>query len=194
MFGGIIRIKGTVLYIDRGEVMRYGIDFPHEGLRVGDSVSIDGACQTAVSTEGAVFFEAIEETLQRTTLGQLEIGQQVNVERSLRLGDEIGGHLLSGHIYCTAKLEKIHGRAYTFALDKTDFIFEKGYIAIDGMSLTVVAVTPTNFCVHLIPETLKYFKKSVGDEVNIEFDQLTVAAVGTAIRMQSKEIKKYTTT
>ena len=182
MFTGIIRQKGRIVAIEKGKVMRYGISFSHEGLKIGASVAIDGVCQSVVSLEDAVYFEAIDETLKRSTLGDLKVDQLVNIERSARFGDEIGGHPLSGHVYCRATISKVQNNIYTFTLEKTDYLFEKGFVAIDGMSLTVVDVSKSSFTVHLIPETLKWFTKGVGDLVNIEFDSLTVAAVETVNR------------
>ena len=183
MFTGIIRQIGKIISLEKGSVWRYGVEFPHSRLEIGASVSVDGICQTVVATEKAVvFFEAIEETLRCTTLASLQVGQSVNIERSAKLGDEIGGHLLSGHITCRAKIEKVEGNIYHFGIEDTTYLFEKGFVAIDGMSLTVVDVGEKSFSVHLIPETLKVFKKKQGDLVNIEFDALTVAAVKTVKR------------
>jgi len=164
--------------------MRYGVAFSPEDLEIGASVAVEGVCQSVVAIEnGVIFFEAIKETLERTTLDALKVGQKVNIERSARLGDEMGGHLLSGHIYCKGKITAIEDNVYTIDLGKSDYLFEKGFVAIDGMSLTVVKVMDHAFTVHLIPETLKWFKKGIGDLVNIEFDSLTIAAVET--------VKKY---
>ena len=185
MFTGIIRILGAVTAVERGAVMCYALDFPHEGLEIGASVSVNGVCQTVVSLDQGVWFEAIEETLQRTTLDTLEVGQKVQIERAARFGDEIGGHLLSGHIFCTSTIEKVEGHIFTFSIDDPRYLFEKGYVAIDGMSLTVVDVLEKSFTVHLIPETLKLFTKGVGERVNLEFDALTIAAVDTVKRMSS---------
>ncbi len=164
--------------------MRYGVAFSAEDLEMGARVAIDGFCQSVVAIDfGVIFFEAIKETWERTTLDTLNVGQKVNVERSARLGDEIGGHLLSGHIYCKAEIVAMDDNIFTIDVAKNDYLFEKGFVAIDGMSLTVVKVMDHAFTVHLIPETLKWFKKGVGDLVNIEFDSLTIAAVET--------VKKY---
>ncbi|MCP5469187.1 MAG: riboflavin synthase subunit alpha [Chlamydiales bacterium] len=183
MFTGIIRIFGVVAAVECGDVQTYAIDFPHDGLEIGASVSVDGTCQTAIAVDDHVWFQAVGETLKRTTLGNLKVGQQVHIERSARIGDEIGGHMLSGHIYCTSMIQKIEENIYTFSVPNTTYLFEKGYVAVDGMSLTVVDVFEDAFTVHLIPETLKVFHKKVGDFVNIEFDSLTMATVKTVERI-----------
>lgn len=183
MFTGIVQEKGPVVFLERGDVMLYAVDFPHEGLKIGASVSINGVCQTVVSVDGAVFFEAIEETLRCTTLGDLMVGDEVNIERSARIGDEIGGHLLSGHIMTTATISHIKDNAFTFGLKDTRYLFRKGFVAIDGMSLTVVDVFEGGFSVHLIPETERFFRKGLGERVNVEFDATTVACVDTVSRL-----------
>lgn len=161
----------------------------HE-LQIGASVSINGVCQSVVNIENrCVHFQAIHETLKRTTLSKLEIGDSVHVERSARIGDEIGGHMLSGHVMGTAKVEKVENDSNIFVLylscpqNWMSYIFEKGFIAIDGASLTVVDVFEEGgFTVHLIPETLKrthFSKLSSGDRVNIEIDSMTQTIVNT---------------
>lgn len=189
MFTGIIRAIGEVAELKKKEgLLQYAVSFPHKDLECGASVSIDGVCQTVVKIEnGQVWFDAIDETLKRTTFDSLHIGQKVNIERSAKIGDEIGGHLLSGHIYGTALLSHIEGNIYTFTLppDWMKYLFSKGYIAIDGISLTLVDVEKGKFTVHLIPETLQRTTlgtKRPGDRVNIEFDALTQAAVETVER------------
>ena len=189
MFTGIIRQKGRVVFVKKGAILLYAVDFPHDGLRIGSSVAIDGVCQTVVLLDDAVYFEAIGETLMRTTLGKLSVGDLVNIERSACVGDEIGGHPLSGHVMTTAVLSSIENNVYTFSIENTRYLFEKGFVAIDGMSLTVVDVLEKSFTVHLIPETLKWFTKKVGDLVNIEFDSMTVACVETVNRSYANSDK-----
>lgn len=186
MFTGIIQQRGKVIAIEKGDILRYALSFPYSHLTIGASVSVEGVCQTVVALDGGVWFEAIEETCKRTTLGSLQLGQLVHIERSAKIGDEIGGHLLSGHISCTAKIEKIENNIYTFAINDTSYLFEKGFVGVDGMSLTVVDVFQEGFTVHFIPHTLKLFTKKEGDLVNIEFDALTVAAVKSCINYLCK--------
>lgn len=131
-----------------------------------------------------VFFHLLKETLCKTTLGSFE---QVNIERSLKLGDEIGGHLLSGHVFGTAILTAREGEVFCFGCDSEfcKYLFPKGYLAIDGASLTVVKAGPAHFEVHLIPETLSRTTlgtKKIGDRVNVEFDSQTVTIVDTLQR------------
>lgn len=196
MFTGIVHAIGEVVELKKKEgLLQYAVAFPHEKLELGASVSIDGVCQTVVNMENdKVWFDAIEETLQRTTLGNLEAGRKVNIERAAKIGDEIGGHLLSGHIYGTARLARIEGNIYAFAIPREwmKYVFAKGFIAIDGISLTLVDVKEAEFTVHLIPETLKRTTlgaKKPGDRVNLEFDALTQAAVETVERIISKPWK-----
>lgn len=188
MFTGIIREIGTITQLmKKGEMLAYAVKLSTQGLETGASVSIDGICQTVVKIDQeGVWFDAIDETLKRTTLGERRVGDRVNIERSAKIGDEIGGHLLSGHISETATLTTIERNVYTFSIPSTKYLFSKGFIAIDGMSLTLVDVTENSFTVHLIPETLKRTtlgQKGVGDRVNIEFDALTQAAVETVERI-----------
>ena len=197
MFTGIVKGLFPVGGVKKhSDLLQYFVSLPETmrmGLEVGASVAIDGVCQSVVQIEGdQVWFDAIEETLQRTTLDQLYVGRRVNVERSARLGDEIGGHLLSGHVFGRARISKIKAlenhSQFFFECDPTwmKYLFTKGYVALDGASLTLVDVQPGEFSVHLIPETLRVttlgFKK-VGDEVNVEFDSQTQAIVDTVERV-----------
>ncbi|MCH9627660.1 MAG: Riboflavin synthase [Chlamydiales bacterium] len=190
MFTGIIQTIGTVIeVIQKKDLLSYALDFPHDHLQLGASVSVDGVCQTVVHMEGGyVWFDAIAETLKRTTLETLTVGQKVNIERAAKIGDEIGGHLLSGHIYGTARLHQVEGNIYTFECptDCMKYLFSKGFIAIDGISLTLVQVEENFFTVHLIPETLKrttLATKKVNERINLELDSLTQAVVETVERM-----------
>jgi len=190
VFTGIVRAIATVAEIvKKGDLLQYALSFPHENLELGASVSVDGVCQTVVKIEGEkVWFDAIDETLLRTTFDRMEVGQKVNIERAAKIGDEIGGHLLSGHIYGTATLTQVDGNIYTFKcpIEWMKYLFSKGFIALDGISLTVVDVGEDFFTVHLIPETVQRTtlgQKKVGDHVNLEFDSLTQAAVETVERL-----------
>ncbi len=196
MFTGIVTGTAPILRIDEGEGFRKITvelgDFL-DGLETGASVSLDGVCMTVVSIDsGMVAFEAISETLDRTTLSERSEGDLLNVERSMRLGDELGGHILSGHVMGTAEI--IQSRTVGEGLDLlisipdgcSPFIMEKGFIAVDGMSLTVGKCDEESFGLHIIPETLRITtldKKVVGDRVNIEIDSRTQAVVETMLRM-----------
>ena len=196
MFTGIVAGTGKISSISGEDVIRFVIDFssvPTDGLVTGASVSVDGVCLTVVEINSPnISFDAIPETLEKTTLGTKRVGDNVNLERALKMGDELGGHILSGHII---GMGKISGR---FEGDENldlmidcpgrimKFVQEKGYIAIDGISLTIGEVTDESFALHLIPETIALTtigSKVVGDWVNIEVDSMTQTIVTTVERI-----------
>jgi riboflavin synthase len=196
VFTGIVSGTAPILRIDEGEgIRKITVDLGDfsDGLETGASVSLDGVCMTVVSIDsGVVTFDAISETLDRTTLSDKSEGDLLNVERSMRLGDELGGHILSGHVMGTAEI--IDSRTVGEGLDLlisipdgcSPFILEKGFIAVDGMSLTIGKCDEESFGLHIIPETLRITtldKKVVGDRVNIEIDSRTQAVVETMLRM-----------
>ena len=190
MFTGIIQGTGCVQSVRRDSVVTIDVQIPStEGLEIGASVSIDGVCLTATSVSDTVTFDVIPETLDRTTLGSLSSGSNVNVERALKFGDELGGHLLSGHIMGTAEIIAVENQDYTIQCpsEMSEYIQEKGYIAVDGISLTVGKTSGEGeFDVHIIPETLRLTtlgSKGVGDHVNIEIDAMTQAVVETTKRL-----------
>ena len=159
-------------------------------LKIGASIAIDGVCQTVVALNGdEVTFNAMQETLDKTTLRDLYQGRKVSVERSLRFGDEIGGHEIAGHVIGTATVSLVRPTENNLSLtircpqEWMKYIFSKGFIAVDGSSLTVGAVDPIGtFELYLIPETLKVTNlgnKKVGDLVNIELDYKTKTIVDT---------------
>jgi riboflavin synthase len=149
-------------------------------IAIGDSVAVNGACLTVTSKrEGSLTFDVSPETLSSTTIASLRNGQNVNLERALRLGDRMGGHIVSGHIDCIGKLarstESSGNRVLEFILpaDNARYLISKGSVAINGISLTVNAVADTGFSVNIIPltqsaTTLTALK--TGEEVNIETD------------------------
>ena len=198
MFTGIVQGKGEIVSIESGnEITTLQIRVPStEELQIGASVSIDGVCLTATAfTDEIVSFDVIPETLEKTTLGQLEQGHYVNVERSLRYGDEVGGHLLSGHIIgrgLVSKSEQVgDGAQYSIIAppDVRKYIVSKGYVGIDGISLTIGDVSEDHFDLHLIPETLRLTtigEKQVGDAVNLEIDSTTMMIVETVERMMKE--------
>ena len=190
MFTGIVAGTASVIKIEESQGIKtitLDLEGYTQNLEVGASVALDGVCMTVVSIGGnEVRFDAIEETLHRTTLVELSEGDFVNIERSLRLGDELGGHILSGHVLAKAKILSRFdaGRGLDLVIenpaDCRPFILEKGYIAIDGMSLTIGGVSEESFNIHLIPETLRVCtigEKGVGDMVNIEVDSRTQALI-----------------
>ncbi len=160
-------------------------------LKKGSSVSVDGVCLTVIKiNENKISFDAMLETLNKTTLCELKKGDKVNIERSIKAGDEIGGHPVSGHVHSKTEIVKVetpvNNKVVTFKAGKNwiKYIIAKGFISLDGVSLTVVDVEKQEgtFTVYFIPETLKLttfgFKKE-GDYVNMEIDQQTKAIVDT---------------
>lgn len=201
MFTGIVAGTSPIINVEQKDIVRsltLNLEGFVMGLEIGASVSLDGVCMTVVSIDGnLVTFDAIEETLNRTTLGKLGVGSLVNIERSLKMGDELGGHIISGHVLTTAKILQIvnKGEGIDMMIENppevNQYILEKGYISIDGMSLTIGKVSEDNFSLHIIPETLRITtigQKNIGDYVNIEIDSRTQAIVDT-IR-KSMEVKK----
>lgn len=163
-----------------------------EDLKVGASIAIDGVCQTVVAIDGTeIGFDAISETLDKTTLSDLFVGKKVSVERSLRFGDEIGGHEVSGHVFeKSIIINKEHvdnNLCLTIQCSEICFPFikAKGFIAVDGSSLTIGIVNKKQrtFEVYLIPETLRvtnFATKTIGSQVNLEPDMKTMVLVAAA--------------
>tara|TARA_B100000482_G_scaffold46481_1_gene30582 strand:- start:225 stop:830 length:606 start_codon:yes stop_codon:yes gene_type:complete len=201
MFTGIVAGMGRVESIDGDELVRLVINFSTvstEGLEIGASVSVNGVCLTAVEITGStVAFDVIAETLNLTTLGTLAEGNWVNLERALKVGDEIGGHLLSGHIMGTGEIivreetDENTDLVIDCPADIMRFIQPKGYIAIDGISLTVGRVEENTFSLHIIPETLRLTTlgvKGLGSDVNLEVDSMTQTIVATVERMMEGKV------
>lgn len=203
MFTGIVQGMAEVVAVEEREGFRSHTlelgDKLLEGLELGASVAHNGVCLTVTAIEGHhVSFDLMRETLRLTNLGAVLPGQCVNIERAARFGDEIGGHAMSGHILCMAPIVAIedapNNRRIWFALPEGvgRFAFEKGYIGVDGISLTIGDVRPATggpgieFSVNLIPETLSrtlLSVREVGDQVNIEVDPQTQAIVETVERV-----------
>lgn len=149
---------------------------------LGESIAINGCCLTVVSFDGEeITFQLGPETLAKTTFAKTHIGQKLNTERALKVGDSIGGHFVSGHVDCVSRIEKIEQQGewtfMQFSLAEGDELLcvDKGSIAIDGISLTLVSVQTHYFTVMLIPHTRAVTSlgfKSVGDEVHLEFDMM----------------------
>jgi len=172
------------------------VEMPQEmlkGLQIGASVAHNGVCLTVTKIQdNLVSFDLMQETLKITNLGELKAGDFVNIERAMQMGTEIGGHILSGHVYCTADIvERIpseNNLQIWFQLPNQDtmkYVLTKGFIAVDGISLTIGEVREQRFCVNLIPETIHRTligKKTVGKKVNIEIDPQTQAIVDTVER------------
>ncbi|MGR5068178.1 MULTISPECIES: riboflavin synthase subunit alpha [Vibrio] len=197
MFTGIVQGTAKVVKIDKKERFQTHIielqGALAEGLEIGASVAHNGCCLTVTKIEGSqVSFDLMQATLSLTNLGELEEGGRVNVERAAKFGDEIGGHSMSGHISLMAEMVDIidtpNNRTIWFELPLTSmkYVLAKGYIGIDGCSLTIGEVEANRFSVHLIPETLQrtlFGARQIGEKVNIEFDPQTQAIVDTVERV-----------
>ncbi|HDL6961846.1 TPA: riboflavin synthase subunit alpha [Yersinia enterocolitica] len=198
MFTGIVQGTAPVVAIDEKSNFRtHVVEMPTEmlpELALGASVAHNGCCLTVTEVNGnRVSFDLMKETLRITNLGDIKVGDVVNLERAAKFSDEIGGHLMSGHIMCTAEIAKIYtsenNRQIWFRLPSDDlmkYVLHKGFIGIDGISLTIGEVVGNRFCVHLIPETLARTtlgKKRLGHRVNIEIDPQTQAVVDTVERV-----------
>lgn len=195
MFTGIVNGQGRVQQLDAATgALRLSVELPKGltvGLAIGASVAIDGVCLTTSNiTNNNVTFDVMQETLSRTTLSSLKVGDFVNVERAAREGSEVGGHILSGHIDCKAQISEIktpeNNHVLTFVVPAASmkYIFAKGYVALNGTSLTVSNVNKltSSFEVWLIPETLRvttFGYKKVGDYVNLEIERNTQVIVDT---------------
>ncbi len=199
MFSGLIAYLGRVERIvgNAHDGMRLVIDAPDalaDGVAVKDSIAVNGVCLTAVQVDTrTIAFDVVPETLHRSTLGALVVDGAVNLELSLRLGDRLGGHLVYGHVDATARIieKRPEGQGFRLTVSTppsvASFVVEKGYVAVDGVSLTVASVAPGRFTIALIPETLKRTTlgpAQPGSLVNLEIDpvaryaQAAVAAYG----------------
>ena len=197
MFSGIVQGVAPIHSItEKADFRTQVVKLPPEmrkGLAIGASVANNGVCLTVTEiNDNLVSFDLMQETLRITNLGALKVGDWVNIERAMQMGAEIGGHILSGHVYCTATISNIiaseNNRQIWFELPNTEvmkYILTKGFVAVDGISLTVGEVRDNQFCVNLIPETLQRTlmgQRNLGDRVNIEIDSQTQAIVDTVER------------
>jgi riboflavin synthase len=184
MFTGLVKDLGQVAEVERsGAGARLRIGTPLAGeLRQGDSVAVNGVCLTATAVDGNWFdAEAMNETLTRTSLGALNTGSVVNLELPLRAGEPLGGHLVQGHVDGLGRIGEIEDDGFARRMrietgpEILRYVVEKGSIAVDGISLTVVDVEPASFTVSLIPETLERTNlgaTEIGTAVNLEVDVL----------------------
>lgn len=197
MFTGIVQGTAQIkAIIEKANFRTHVVEMPQEmlkGLQIGASVAHNGVCLTVTTIrDNLVSFDLMQETLKITNLGELKVGDFVNIERAMQMGTEIGGHILSGHVYCTAdiveRLPSENNLQIWFQLPNQDtmkYVLTKGFIAVDGISLTIGEVREQRFCVNLIPETIHRTligKKAVGEKVNIEIDPQTQAIVDTVER------------
>ena len=186
MFTGIILSMGRVVSVEtRGGDLELGVEtggLDAERIAIGDSIAVQGVCLTVTRKQGASFFADVSlETLSKTTLSRLSVGSRVNLEPSLRAGDALGGHLVSGHVDAVARLCRLEpdGRSRRMEFELPGalarFVAPKGSICIDGVSLTVNEVVGRRFNVNIIPHTHEVTtlnELQVGDEVNIEIDAI----------------------
>jgi riboflavin synthase len=184
MFTGIIEALGTVARIDDQAGARritYATPLAAE-VAVDDSVAINGVCQTVVACDASSFQTVvIEESLRKTNFGVLRVGEVVNLERSLRMGDRLDGHLVQGHTDCTGRIESVTQEDTNWLIEVSfpdewaPYIVGRGSIALEGISLTVARLERTRFTVAIIPYTWEHTNlhgRRVGDAVNLEFDIL----------------------
>lgn len=183
MFTGLIETVGRVTVCQKrgaAAVLTVATTLPLSEIAIGDSVAVNGACLTVTAKhEATLTFDVSPESLTGTTFEGVRSGQSVNLERAMRLGDRIGGHIVTGHIDCVGKLLKsseISGNRvleFTLPPEHARYLVQKGSVTIDGISLTVNTVSPVGFSVNIIPLTyastaLSQLKS--GDQVNIETD------------------------
>jgi len=183
MFTGIVEEVGRIADIAHGDAMTRLVTestVAHEGAQIGDSISVNGVCLTVVAIDGATMtFEAVPETLRRTNLGRLEVGSRVNLERAVAAGRPMGGHYVQGHVDATATLRSRtpDGDAYELWLDAPaalrPYIVPKGFITVDGASLTVVDTDAAGFSFTMIPHTrlnVVFGDAAPGYVANLEVD------------------------
>jgi riboflavin synthase len=182
MFTGLVAYLGTVVGLETragGSRLTIASDRLTDDLSVGDSISVSGACLTAVSVDESRFVaDVVAETLRRTTLGELAVGSRVNLELPLRASDRLGGHVVLGHVDGVATVLELRADdSVVFEIDRSlaRYVVEKGSIALDGISLTVASVDESSVTIALIPETRRSttlgFVK-IGSRVNVEVDIL----------------------
>ena len=192
MFSGIVETTGTITRIDRtveGARLALSTTIPSTEISLGESICINGTCLTVVTVgEADLSFDVSAESLRRTNLGDLKPGDQINLERSLRVNDRLSGHLVFGHVDGVGRVKAIQPDGdsflYTFEIpaDLSRYLVEKGSVAVDGISLTVFHCRPTEFTCAIIPHTHQVTTlqaRTPGDRVNIECD------------MQGKYIEKF---
>jgi len=196
MFTGIV--QGTrkitaVEDLEGGRRLRIQLEDLSEKLQQGASIAVDGVCLTVVRFEKDwAEFDVIQESLNKSNLGTLKVGDFVDIERACAFGDEVGGHSVTGHVDCIGTIKEVRNTPNNCDLivscskEWIAYLIPKGWIAIDGASLTVVEVGADFFSISLIPETLSQTVlgyKSKGDTVNLEFDHTTKVIVRTVERL-----------
>ena len=188
MFTGIIEGLGNIVRFDKktsnrsAAKMKIKLGKIAKGLKIGDSVAINGVCLTAINiSKDIAEFEMVGETIKKTNLGTLQSGNKVNIERSLKVGQRLEGHFVLGHVDGVGIISKIEKQPNQIKIwtrvpkELSKYIIKKGSVTVDGISLTVVDVLKDNFSVSIIPHTMKITNlsyKNTGDKVNIETDIL----------------------
>ncbi|WP_101477072.1 riboflavin synthase [Candidatus Nitrosotalea bavarica] len=188
MFTGVIEGLGNIVRFDKktsnrsAAKMKIKLGKIAKGLKIGDSVAINGVCLTAINiSKDVAEFEMVGETIQKTNLGILQSGNKVNIERSLKVGERLEGHFVLGHVDGVGIISKMDKQPNQIKIwtkvpkELSKYIIKKGSVTVDGISLTVVDVLKDQFSVSIIPHTLKITNlsyKKVGDKVNIETDIL----------------------
>ena len=206
LFTGIVQGKGDVLLLQQfsgGLKLRIQMNELSAGLELGASVAVSGVCLTVVNFQESKWaeFDVIQETLDRSNLGMLQVGSHTNIERSLKVGDELGGHQVNGHVDCKARILQIEQSPGNYKIwielgpRWNRYLVPKGWIAVDGVSLTVVDVEPDRFSVCLIPETLS--RTTLGNatqttHLNLEFDHQTKVIVESIERLLPKYLEQIT--
>ena len=206
MFTGIVQTQAVVVdATNQGGVLRLALKVEQqyaENLNIGASIAINGCCLTVVKfasdTQGCcvINFDVIDETLKLTNLGKLAVNETVNFERSVTFGTELGGHIVSGHIHCMAEILSIKHHQdnckmqLALAKEWQKYVLYKGFVSVNGASLTVGEVDEQGFWLHLIPETLSITNLDnyrEGDKLNIEVDQQTYTIINTVENYLSQE-------
>lgn len=204
MFTGIVQSQAEIISLTRQDefvqIIVKGELVLTENLLLGASIAINGTCLTVVAFKPVngfshITFDVIDETLRLTNLDCLCVGDKVNVERSLKMGDELGGHIVSGHVHHVGQVVERRQTDANCSLkiaissEWEKYILPKGFITVNGVSLTVGTVDNNHFSLHLIPETLARTNLGlvqVGDKVNLEYDQQTMTIVTTIERLKLK--------
>ncbi|QCO70688.1 riboflavin synthase subunit alpha [Buchnera aphidicola] len=205
MFTGIVNGIATIVSIEKKKKKYiYKVKIPSilsKNLKLGDSVSHNGCCLTVKLIDNSyITCDVIEETLKTTNLGILDVGDDINIERSVKYGDEVGGHIISGHIMNTAEISKIlksdNNNCVIWLKMRNKslmkYVFYKGFICIDGISLTIGDIIKNEFCVNIIPHTFlstTIKDKKNGSLMNIEIDFYTQTIVDTTERLIKNYIK-----
>ena len=185
MFTGIVREVGLVVEADEvrgGRALRVRAPITAASTHVGDSIAIDGCCLTATEVaDGTIRFQAVPETIARSTLGTLERNEHVNVEPAIRAGEELGGHYVQGHVDAVGRIRSVEaeGQGFRVVVEVPEAVLrycvEKGSVTVDGVSLTVADLVDDGFAVALVPHTLEATTLSAvrpGQAVNLEADVL----------------------